>query len=117
MIYVGTGNEHGPGQGGIYCIKAETGDIVWETETVNSIKNNLLLENGKIIAQDCQGNLYCLNAQTGEDIWSTFVALGTSLNTSPGICTDGNTVYATSPPYGPAAAGRSGGAGSPRDRA
>lgn len=94
MIYVATVDDNWPRQCGIYCINAETGDIVWETETVNSIKNNLLLENGKIIAQDCQGNLYCLNAQTGEDIWSTFVALGTSLNTSTGICTDGKTVYA-----------------------
>lgn len=93
-IYVGTVDDNWPRECGIYCIDAQTGGIIWEKETVNSVKNDLLLENGKLIAQDCQGNLYCLNAQTGEDIWSTTVPLGTSLNTSTGICTDGKTVYA-----------------------
>lgn len=94
LIYAATADDNWPRKCGIYCINADTSETVWEKQTVNSVKNDLLLENGRIIAQDCQGNLYCLNAETGEEIWSAYASLSTSLNTSSGICTDGETVYA-----------------------
>lgn len=93
-LYVATADDNWPRTCGVYCINAQSGEMLWEFETVNSVKNNLLLENGKIIAQDCEGNLYCLDAQNGKEIWQTKVALSSSLNTSIGICTDGTYVYA-----------------------
>lgn len=93
-LYVATADDNWPRTCGVYCINAQSGEMLWEFETVNSVKNNLLLENGKIIAQDCEGNLYCLDAQNGKEIWQTKVALSSSLNTSTGICTDGTYVYA-----------------------
>lgn len=93
-LYVATADDNWPRTCGVYCINAQSGEMFWEFETVNSVKNNLLLENGKIIAQDCEGNLYCLDAQNGKEIWQTKVALSSSLNTSTGICTDGTYVYA-----------------------
>lgn len=93
-LYVATADDNWPRTCGVYCINAQSGEMLWEFETVNSVKNNLLLENGKIIAQDCEGNLYCLDAQNGKEIWQTKVALSSSLNTSIGICIDGTYVYA-----------------------
>lgn len=93
-LYVATADDNWPRTCGVYCINAQSGEMLWEFETVNSVKNNLLLENGKIIAQDCEGNLYCLDTQNGKGIWQTKVALSSSLNTSTGICTDGTYVYA-----------------------
>lgn len=93
-LYVATADDNWPRTCGVYCINAQSGEMLWEFETVNSVKNNLLLENGKIIAQDCEGNLYCLDAQNGKEIWQTKVTLSSSLNTSTGICTDGTYVYA-----------------------
>lgn len=94
LIYVGTVDDNWPRECGVYCINATSGEIVWETETVNSVKNNLLLENGKIIAQDCEGNVYCLDSGNGKEIWQTKLDLSSSLNTSSGICTDGKYVFA-----------------------
>ena len=93
-LYVATVDDNWPRRCGVYCINAQTGETLWEFETVNSVKNNLLLENGKIIAQDCEGNLYCLDSQNGKEIWQVKIPLGSSLNTSTGICTDGTYVYA-----------------------
>lgn len=93
-LYVATADDNWPRTCGVYCINAQSGEMLWEFETVNSVKNNLLLENGKIIAQDCEGNLYCLDSQNGKEIWQTKVALSSSLDTSTGICTDGTYVYA-----------------------
>lgn len=93
-LYVATVDDNWPRRCGVYCINAQTGELLWEFETVNSVKNNLLLENGKIIAQDCEGNLYCLDSQNGKEIWQVKIPLGSSLNTSTGICTDGTYVYA-----------------------
>lgn len=93
-LYVATADDNWPRRCGVYCINAQTGETLWEFETVNSVKNNLLLENGKIIAQDCEGNLYCLDSQNGKEIWQVKIPLGSSLNTSTGICTDGTYVYA-----------------------
>lgn len=93
-IYVGTSDDDWPRECGVYCVDAQTGAILWEKETENSIKNNILLVNGRIIAQDCDGNLYCINAEDGSEIWNIASTWDMPLNTSTGICTDGKTVFA-----------------------
>lgn len=94
FIYAATNDDNWPRDCAVYCINAQTGATVWKFETVNSVKNDLLLENGKIIAQDCEGNLYCIDAESGKLLWQTALPLGNSLNTSTGICSDGQTVFA-----------------------
>lgn len=94
FIYAATNDDNWPRDCAVYCINAQTGATVWKFETVNSVKNDLLLENGKIIAQDCEGNLYCIDAESGKLLWQTELSLGNSLNTSTGICSDGQTVFA-----------------------
>lgn len=94
LIYTATNDDNWPRDCAVYCINAQTGATVWKYDTVNSVKNDLLLEKGKIIAQDCEGNLYCIDASNGKLLWQTELSLGNSLNTSTGICTDGQTVFA-----------------------
>lgn len=96
-IYVGTSDESYPLVCGVYCIEPENGSIIWQYKTENSIKNNIIAVNNSIIAQDAAGNVYCLNALTGDEIWKHTVKLNKSLNTSMGICTDGELVFTGSP--------------------
>lgn len=97
-IYVGTADDDWPRECGIYCIDAQTGEIIWNWETDNSIKNNILLVDGKIIAQDCDGDLYCVNAEDGSEIWGIASTWDIPLNTSTGICTDGKLIFAGGAP-------------------
>ena len=71
-IYIATVDEDYPRTCGIYCL--DTSD-------------------GRLIAQDCSGNVYCLNCENGNEMWKTTVALGSSLNTSSGICVSDGMVY------------------------
>lgn len=93
-IYIATADDDWPRSCGIYCINAYDGSVIWEYETKNSVKNNIIITEGKAITQDVDGNVYCLNAESGELIWETQVDLKTSLSTDMGICVDEGTVYA-----------------------
>lgn len=92
-IYIASVDEDYPRTCGIYCLDASDGSIIWNCETENSVKNKLVLSDGRLIAQDCSGNVYCLNCENGNEMWKTTVALGSSLNTSSGICVSDGMVY------------------------
>ncbi|MDE6471107.1 MAG: PQQ-binding-like beta-propeller repeat protein [Eubacterium sp.] len=92
-VYVATVNEDYPRTCGIYCLNPMDGSVLWNFATKNSVKNNLIIENGLLIAQDCEGNVYCLDSQNGTKKWSTTVELANSLGTSVGICASDDVVY------------------------
>ncbi len=92
-IYIASVDEDYPRTCGIYCLDTSDGSIIWNCETENSVKNKLVLSDGRLIAQDCSGNVYCLNCENGNEMWKTTVALGSSLNTSSGICVSDGMVY------------------------
>lgn len=96
-LYVGTSDDGYPLVCGVSCLDPETGKIIWQYETEYSIKNNIVALNDTIIAQDTSGNVYCLNAQTGSKIWQHKVKLNGGVNTTTGICTDGENVFVGSP--------------------
>src|SRR5699024_2803712 len=58
-----------------------------------SVKNNVVVANGCVYAQDCEGYVYCLSAENGGVIWKTQVQLGTGLSASSGITLDGDVLY------------------------
>lgn len=95
-VYTATVDDDFPRECGVYCLDEKTGEIVWYTETVNSVKNNIVYSDGNIIAQDTEGNVYCLNGKTGEKVWTSKVKFEFSLGTSSGICADDKAVYAGS---------------------
>lgn len=92
-VYTATADDDWPRSCGIYCLNAEDGRTLWTFKTENSVKNNLVLADGRLLAQDCEGNVYCLNADNGTVLWQRKVSLGNSLGTSAGICTDGTLVF------------------------
>lgn len=94
FIYTATVDEDYPRSCAVYCLNSEDGSIVWKFETENSVKNNLILNEKNILAQDCEGNVYCLNASNGEKIWQTAVNLGSGLSTSSALTVSDGIVYA-----------------------
>lgn len=95
-VYTATISDENPIGGSVSCLDAETGAVLWTTPTQNSIKNNLIYQNGKIYAQDADGRIYCLNAADGSEIWQGQAELDYSLGTSSAMCADDATIYAGS---------------------
>lgn len=94
VVYTATVDEDIPVSCGIYAIDAESGKIIWEYKTANSIKNNIVIEKDKLLAQDAQGNVYCVNAKNGNEIWIDKADLGNSIATSSGIAVSDGVLYA-----------------------
>ncbi len=93
-IYIATADEDYPRTCGVTCLDAQSGKELWFYETANSVKNNVVVENGYVYTQDCDGTVYCLNAEDGSLEWKTAVSLGNALSTSSGVCLADGTVYA-----------------------
>ena len=94
IIYTATVDEDYPRSCGIYALDAESGKILWIYKTLNSIKNNVVIENDKLLAQDAEGNIYCVDAKNGKEIWVEKAELGSSLSTSSGIVAENGVLYA-----------------------
>lgn len=94
LVYTATVDDDYPHDCYVYCLNAENGEILWNFQTENSVKNNLAYTNGKLLAQDCDGNVYCLDGESGSLIWQAKAELSYTIGTSSGICTDGETVFA-----------------------
>ena len=92
-IYTATVDDDYPRECGVYCIDGESGDRIWSFETVNSVKNNVIVKDGKVFAQDCEGNVYCLDGENGKLLWQTKVAVDHGLSASSGICLDSGRLY------------------------
>ena len=94
VIYTATVDEDYPVSCGIYAMDAENGKVIWEYKTSNSIKNNLVLEDNRLFAQDAEGKVYCIDAENGKELWLAKANLGSALATSSGITVDNGVVYA-----------------------
>lgn len=93
-IYTATADDDFPKECGVYCLDRENGDVIWYFKTKNSVKNNVKIQDSKLVASDSDGNLYCLDKNSGELLWEKKLNLGKSLGTGSGICIDGGTVFA-----------------------
>ncbi len=80
----------------IYCLDKESGEAVWSYKTANSVKNNLIIYENCLVAQDAQGNVYCLEKSNGECLWQKKIELGNGLGTSSAICENNGVVFAGS---------------------
>lgn len=54
----------------IYCLDAETGEIIWRYYTNAPVRLPPTIHNNKIYAGSDDGYVYCLNAESGELIWN-----------------------------------------------
>lgn len=97
-LLVGTMCEALPGQNGLGCICAETGEIRWFFETKgNGIANNFALDGDRVYFQDTMGYVYCLNANTGEKYWETELMLGGTGHAKQPVAVVGDLVFAGHP--------------------
>ena len=72
-LYTATADDDYPRSCGVYCLNAADGSVIWSYMTENSVKNNVVVANGCVYAQDCEGYVYaCLRktaASTGKRRW------------------------------------------------
>jgi eukaryotic-like serine/threonine-protein kinase len=67
----------------VYCLKAETGDKVWNFTTGNTVESSPSISNGYVYIGSWDGNVYCLDALTGSKIWN--YTTGSQVESSPAI--------------------------------
>jgi outer membrane protein assembly factor BamB len=60
----------------IYCINAQTSDLVWKYKTEWQIMSSAAVVDGKVYVGPDDGNIYCLDADNGALVWKTPTAGG-----------------------------------------
>ncbi len=93
-IFTATVGDDWPRDCGVYAINADDGHEIWNYKTINSIKNNIVVNGGKVYAQDCEGHVYCFEQKMGKLLWHTPVQIKSGFCTSNGIVLDGGKLYA-----------------------
>lgn len=94
FVYTATVDDDYPRTCKIYSLDAEYGEIRWSFETKNSVKNNICIDNDRLVAMDVDGNVYCLEKEDGKVIWQTALELGNTIGTSSAICINNGVVFA-----------------------
>ena len=75
-IYIGSAQADIFSSGGVvYCLDAQSGEMVWKFQTAREIFSSPAVVNGKVyigegLHQDVDSRLYCLDADTGSLLWS-----------------------------------------------
>ena len=94
FVYAATVDDSYPINCAITCLSVQNGAVAWSYKTENTVKNNFIIDDGILAAQDSAGNVYALNAEEGGEVWKTKVDLGSALDTSTGLCVSDGIVYA-----------------------
>lgn len=68
-VYIASVDENLQGEGHVYALDGKTGELVWKYPVRNSIKNTIVVDNGRVLAQDVQGWLYAIDAASGKLSW------------------------------------------------
>jgi hypothetical protein len=55
----------------VYCIDADTGNVIWKYLTENSIGSTPAVVNGKVYIGSDDGYFYCIDSTTGELVWKS----------------------------------------------
>lgn len=92
VVYVGTVDDGWPKDCGIVAVEEETGRLLWKYKTKNSIKSDIHVVGGNVIAQDTEGNVYCLDP-SGNKMWTTNVELLCPNNSSNSIAVTEDRIY------------------------
>lgn len=93
-VYIASVDENLVGEAYIYCLQGETGDIIWEYKTDNSIKNSISIDENKVLAQDIEGNLYAIDAENGQLHWQKKLELKNKGALTEGLASKDGVVYA-----------------------
>jgi len=60
---------YGSGEGGVYAIDAETGQVVWKFATGDVVHSSPAIANGIVYIGSFDSNLYALDAESGQEKW------------------------------------------------
>lgn len=67
-VYIGEGF-HQDSFCKIFCLKADSGEKMWDFETGSHTESNPFVADGKVYCGAGDDGLYCLDAKTGEKVW------------------------------------------------
>ena len=95
-IYVASVDEDAKGQAHVYALDALTGKMIWKHPVSASVKNSIVIADGKIFAQDILGHLYALNTETGTLEWEAKLPISTPPGLIEGLTATDQIVYAGS---------------------
>ena len=93
-IYIASTDEDLKGKAAIYALNAHDGSLRWKYNVRNSIKNTIVIEEGRVLAQDVQGTLYAVDAQNGQLCWEKKLPLAGLPSLVEGLVADNGVVYA-----------------------
>ena len=70
-VYVAIGQSpyHGPGDGNLCCLDAETGKMIWNSRLAERTTATAAICNGLLFLSDYSKNLHCFDINTGERYW------------------------------------------------
>lgn len=68
-IFMASLDEDLRGEGAVFALDEQTGNVKWRYQVRNSIKNRIGFENHTVFAQDAEGYLYAIDAQSGKLKW------------------------------------------------
>lgn len=74
-------------------LNASNGEIIWQFNPTNSVKNDITVLDDKIVFQDGEGYVYCLNETDGSVIWKKDLELLSLRNTSSSLTVENQVVY------------------------
>lgn len=93
-VYTAVVNDDYVNSGAVYRIDANSGEIKWTFSTKNSVKNNICMDENRLVSMDADGNVYCLDKADGKLLWEKKLDLGNALGTSSGICINNGVIFA-----------------------
>ncbi len=84
-LFVGTIDDGFPKKGcGVACVQ-NNGKLRWFYPTQNSVKNDVVVENNTVYAQDADGWVYALDVQSGELKWNQNIPFYNHFYTHSGL--------------------------------
>lgn len=93
-IYIASVDENLKGETHVYALDGKTGEPVWKYPVRNSIKNTIVIDNGRVLAQDAQGYLYAIDAESGKLNWEKQLPINGLPALIEGLVASDGVVYA-----------------------
>jgi len=77
----------------IICLDEKSGSVRWKYPTKNSIKNQMVLVDGKVVGTDVQGYTYAIDLETGSLQWEVDLQYHRLAGFVSGIAADDQYIY------------------------
>lgn len=93
-VFIASVDENLKGESYIYALEAATGKLLWKYKTRNSVKNTIVIDRGRVFAQDAEGYLYAVYAENGKLSWEKKLPVAGLPVLVDGLVADNGVVYA-----------------------